>query len=401
MLYFSEIKSTKVTTEDGVTVGYLKDLIFLAADQPRVTKIVVRTDKNQTLIIPMIFVNHINSNFTLSKKYEIAELEENELFVRKNLLDKQIIDIKGNKIVRVNDVAIQDNPYLYIAGVDIGILGVLRQLGVEGFVTRFFGRIGYKMTSRFLSWGDIQPIELARGKVVLKKEEQKLAMMHPEDLAGYLEKTNISNVNKVLKILNEEHAAQVVGNLNINYQAALFRSYRPDKAAKLLTYIDPDEVVDVLLTLTPFKRRQIMDYFPAKKKDQVNHLLKFSDSPIGKLLTIEYLTVSADDTIREIIFKIKAETTDFALLNTVYVVNQEKQLTGVFNLHEMLLQNIDTPVYKFMIQNVSVVHLTTPVEIALNKMLKFKLQALPVIDERKQVAGLVTLVDMIEAVHKK
>ena len=400
MIYFSEVKSKKVVTEDGVMVGILRDLIFLATAQPRITKLVVEAPNYQILNIPITFLTKINSRILVHKRFETAVLDDNELYVRKNLLDKQIIDIQGNKIVRVNDVAIQNSPYLYIAGVDIGLLGILRQLKLEEPVTNFLGRIGLKISSRFLSWGDIQPIELARGKVMLKKEEQKLAKMRPEDLAGYLEKTNISNINKILRLLNEKFAAQVVENLNVNYQAAIFRNYKPERAAKLLSHIDPDEVVDVLLTLSPVRRQQIISFLPDKNKKKVTHLLKYSNTQIGKLLTTEYLSVGPDNTVREVIAKIRAESADFTLLNAIYVLNKNKQLIGVFNLHELLLQDMDTPVYKFMIQTVFVAHITTPIEITLNKMLKYRLQTLPIIDDKKQMQGMVNLSNIMLTAYK-
>ncbi|MEO6508382.1 MAG: PRC-barrel domain-containing protein, partial [Patescibacteria group bacterium] len=120
MLYFSELKGKKITTEDGVKVGKLSDLIFLATDHPTITKIAVKTVSHLHIIVPIQYVSKMNGEIVLKKNFLSTELSENELFVVKNLLDKQIIDIQGNKIVRVNDVVLQSKPSLYIAGVDIG-----------------------------------------------------------------------------------------------------------------------------------------------------------------------------------------------------------------------------------------------------------------------------------------
>ena len=113
MIYFSEIKNKHVYTEDGIRVGKLKDLIFLATDKPNVTKIVVDLSNHETLIIPIEYLLKIRERVVIHKKYQKSELTENELYIEKNLLDKQIIDIKGSKIVRVNDIAIQDKPQFY------------------------------------------------------------------------------------------------------------------------------------------------------------------------------------------------------------------------------------------------------------------------------------------------
>ena len=395
MLYFSEIVGKKVYTEDMIHIGYLEDLIFLATENPIVTKIIIRDKTNQKLIISTDYLQKISKDLLIEKEFLVTYLEENELYLVKNLLDKQIIDLKGSKIVRVNDVALQDEGKLSIAGVDIGILGIFRRLriGTNNFykIATFFK---IKLASQFLSWADIQPLELMRGNVKLRKKEEKLEKIRPEDLADYLEKTNVINARKILKILDTEKAAEVVGNLNINYQTALFKNFHTEKAAKLISFLDPDEAVDVLLTLSKKKREEVLEKLSPKIKDNILHLLELSKKPIGTLITTEYLTVGPDDTVRQVIDKIKKETVDFSSLYCIYVVNKEKQLSGVVNLLEILKQDLDMPLYKFMTQNLVVIHLTTPIEIAMKKFLKYQLSALPVINQDKRIEGVVNFDDV-------
>ena len=401
MLYFSELKGKKIITESGDTVGTLSDLIFLASDHPSITKISIRQHRGVHIIVPVKYVGKLNGTISINKEYTTTELEENELYVVKNLLDKQIIDIQGNKIVRVNDVILQDKPSLYIAGVDIGLLGVLRWLRIERIVFNVFLQLGIKLTSQFLSWGYIQPLELARGRVKLKKENEKLARIPPEDLADHLEKTNILNIKRILNILDKKYAAEVVGNLNLNYQGALFRQLNPDTAARIITYVDPDEAVDILLTLSPKRRDQIMHMLPIDIRKKLHYLLKLSSTPVGELVTTEYLTVSPQNTAGEILSKIRKETTNFSFLIYIYVINQNKELVGVFSLHELLQQKGDTVAYKFMTQNVSIVHLKTPKEIAIKRMLKYKLTSIPVIDNNKRILGIITFDDITEYLIEK
>lgn len=401
MLYFSEILNKKVVTEYGSQLGKLKDLIFLAKNQPNVTKIVIEDNKENKIIIPIQNLKNINSKITIQDDYETVKLVEDELFVVKNLLDKQIIDIKGNKVVRVNDVVIQDKPVLYVAGVDIGILGILRWFKLEEIVTDALKNLGKRTSEEFLSWGDIQPIELTRGKVQLKEEEEKLEKVRPEDLADHLERTNIANVDMILKILDEDFAAEVIGNLNINYQTSLFRYFDPEKAAKIISLIDPDEATDILLTCAEEKREKIINLLSDKKKEDILYLLELSKTPIGQYVTSEFFTVSPYNTVNETIEKIRNETVNFSSLDYGYVINEKEQLVGVFNLHELLLQKPNIQVFKFMNQNVIVAHLSTPEEIVIKKILKYKLQALPVIDENKEILGIITLDDITEFLINK
>lgn len=402
MIYFSEIRNKKVATEDGIPVGNLEDVIFLASDNSIVTKIVIRNLIGQKLIISTDYLQKINSHILIAKEYLTTYLEENELYLVKNLLDKQIIDIKGNKIVRVNDVALQDKGGLSIAGVDVGMLGIVRRLkiGGEGLykVLRFFN---IKLTSAFLSWADVQPLELIRGEVRLKKHEEKLEKIRPEDLADYLERTNVINARKFLKILDTEKAAEVISNLNINYQTSLFKFFKSDKAARFISFIDPDEAVDVLLTLSKKKRDEIIGYLDEKTKAPILHLFSLSRNPIGNLITTEYLTVDPGDTVRQVLDLIRKTTNDYSSLDYVYAVNKKSELVGVFSLHELIIQDLESPVYKFMTQNVVVIHMTSPLEIVVKKMLKYKLYALPVIDIEKRIQGVVTLDDINNSILKR
>ncbi|MBI2641770.1 magnesium transporter [Candidatus Roizmanbacteria bacterium] len=394
MIYFSELRGKKILTEDNVLSGYLEDFVFLATETPKVTKMIIRTEKGKKLTVPIAYVSRINEGITIKKNFIEEEMVANEIFVLKNLLDKQIIDLKGQKVVRVNDVVIQEHPFLYIAGVDVGVLGILRQLGIERPITHALSTFKIRLSSDFLSWGYIQPIELAYGRVLLKKEQTKLERVKPEDLADSLEKTNILNVRKILKILDDRTAADVIKFLNINYQASIFRHYRPERAVKILTLMDPDEAVDVLLTLSSKKRQQLVDLLDETKRKEIQYLLGLSKTPIGSILTTEYIAVDSQITAREVIEKIKKETVGFSFLRYVYALNKQNQLIGVFNLYELILQKPETPVYKFMIQNIVVIHLTTPEEIAVKKMLKYRLQSLPVINDNKELLGIVNFDDL-------
>ncbi len=401
MLYFSELKGKKVETEDHVEIGHLEDLIFLASETPRVTKLLIKDKFKKNIIIPIDYLKKINRVIAIKKNFIFGELVENELHVMRNLLDKQIIDIIGNKVVRVNDVAIVDKKGLQVAGVDISLLGILRRLKLENFLLKIYNFFNLKYTARFLSWADIQPLELSRGRVKLKIREEKLEKIKPEDLADYLEQTNIKNIRRILNMLDEKFAVNVISNLNVNYQASLLRQFPKEKTAKIISMIDPDEAIDVLLTFSKKRRDDILNIIEPSKRRELKYLLFLSKTPIGDILTTEFITVQPNNTVREVIDIIKMETPAFYFLNNVYVVNENKQIVGVFNLHEMLLQSLDTPVYKFMVPNVVVVHLTTPEETVLHKMIKYKVQAIPVIDGGKHILGIVTFDDIADFVLKK
>ena len=401
MLYFSELKGKHVKTEQGIRLGRLTDLVFLAAAQPTVTKLVVDGGHNHLYIIPIRYIIKLNAVITIMDSFSVEAIAHQELYLGKNLLDQQIIDIRGNKVVRVNDVALQDKPVLTIAGVDIGIIGVLRWFGVDETFGRILRLLGKTITSRFLSWTDIQPLELARGKVVLKKEEKKLSRLMPEDLADHLETMSIRNVTRVLSLMDEELAAEVIESLNITYQQNLFKEFTPERSAILVEHMNPDDAVDILLTLTERRRAAIITNLSQHKNTEISSLLSLSNTPIGGLITPEYFVANPEETAMRIRQRIQGETQDFSSLSYVYAVNAQKQLVGVSSLHELLLAPSDKPLYKFMNPSLVVLHLTTPKTTAIKRMLKYKLETLPVIDDNKHMLGIVTIDDLAESILDK
>jgi len=400
MLYFAELSGKKVISADGKIIGTLTDFAFLATDQPLITKIRIDT-KVGHILVPVTSMSSVSTTITLTPGYETVGVSENELSVRIHLLDQQIIDIKGNKVVRVNDVVIQDKPYFVIAGVDVGVLGIARWLKLEQWLNRQVSHFGTSLRSDFLPWENIQPIELSRGKVQLKREEAKLTKLAPEDLADHLERLSVKNLSRILDLLPNEYEAEVIQNLNVSRQRELLRSIQPKHAASILSLIDPDEAVDILLTLSQRRRDLIKPLLTDDAKQRIDYLLSLSTTDIGSLATTDFFTVEPEETAMNVKRRMKKDTTLATPLTYIYVVNKKRELVGVCNLHELLLQDGDIPMYKFMIPNVVAVYLTTPPEIAMKKMVKYKIYSLPIINDKRQILGVVTIDDLVESMQEK
>jgi len=405
MQYYSELEGKKVFTEDNIKIGTLKDIIFTPSDQAKVTKIVIKGVQKNSLILPISFVIKINKFIRIKKSFQITQLDENELFIRKNLLDKQIIDLAGNKVVRVNDVLLQESftpkMEIKVSGVDVGWLGLMRRIKLEVLISRFLHKFGIIRASVFLSWGDIQPLDLLRGKIQLKKEEEKLDNLRPEDLADYLEQTNEKNIRRFLKILDQKRSVEVVSNLNINYQKDLFYHWKPEKCARMIQNMEPDKAVDALLTIAKKKRENVILLIEEKKRKILTNLISFSKTPIGKYMTPIFFTINSGATVKDAIQKIQTETLDFTFFATVYVVNNNNQLVGVCNLHELLIHSPETPIYKFMIQNLIVAKLATPIELVIRKIVRYHLPAIPIVNNNNLMLGIVTFDDVADIIAKK
>lgn len=401
MLYFSEIKNKKVYSEDSVYIGTVDDLVFCFTETPYITKILIQPAKQISqgkFYIPINYLIRINDTITVAKNYQTAELQENELFLVRNLIDKQIIDIEGHKVVRVNDVLLQNKntTVFLVTGVDVGFLGILRWFGIEKVIEKLLAVFGRQISSRFVSWSNIQPLELARGKVVLNIQQEKLQRLHPADLADYLESTNVKNIIKIIDLLDKEFAVKVITELNLNYQISLLKNLGFEKTMKILSLIDADEAVDILTQFSQKRREAVLKGLPHGKRSELERLLRFEKTSVGQYLNPDFVAVKSTETVAFIIDRIKKSTADMSFLLYIYVINNDNQLVGVTTLHELLLQRPETPAYKFMTQNVVVVHLHTSLHTVFRKFIKYRISALPVVDMDKKIIGIVTMDDIGE-----
>jgi magnesium transporter len=402
MLFFSELIGRHVFSETQRALGTLRDILFINADIPHITKIVIKTPNKHQQTIPITTLKQVNSHVIVKRSEGYPEKSgRQDLSIAKVLLDQQIIDLVGNKVVRVNDVVIQDVPTLSVSAIDIGITGILRRLHIDQSFQKLYRLFHLEMPVRLLSWGDILTLDLQGGQIQLKQHEEQLSKIREEDLADYLEMTNIENVHTFIQSLSIHKAAEVIENLTINYQVDLFRKFEPSKSAELIARIDPDEAVDILLALQRIRRDKIMEALPRKKREELHRLMTFSRTPVGKLMTSEYLAVDSHATASEIAKIIKRDTTEFSSLSAIYVLNRDDQIVGVFNPHELIMQNSDAPAYRFMVPEPIVVLLTTPIEVVMYKFLKYKIPAIPVINREKKVIGVITIDDVSKILLKK
>ena len=395
MLYFSELRGKTILAGD-LFIGTLDDVVFQVSPAAIVTKLFVKKQSGQKFFLPYSAVDRIGGRIHVDANFVPTELEENELFVGKNINDQQIIDINGSNIVRVNDVVFIQQPQLHISGVDIGALGVLRWFGLEDIVSKVSRLTGREVIPKFLAWTDVAPVELARGKVVMKQSDTKLKRLKPEDLAGHLDTMSIRNVKRIINMFEDVYAAEVFSNLSVWSQTSLLRSFLPPKSASIISQLETSEAVDALITLRRSEKDKIISLLDRRQQHEIKRLMGLAKTPVGHVVSNQFLTVKPQDSANTILNKVRAARNDIDDIRYVYVVNNENQLIGIFTLYELIIQKSDVSAYKFMIQNPIVVQLSTPKELVLRRMKKYNLNSVPVVTEKRHMLGIVDLLDLLD-----
>jgi CBS domain-containing protein len=348
------------------------------------------------LSIPVQYIKKNGIGYIIRDDYVNEVKIETETSLLGKLLNQQIVDVDGTEVIRVNDVVISDVPDYTISGIDIGILGVFRWVGGAKLVSRLLAGLNIHYKSDFIPWSEIEDNELAKGRIVLKSEKEKLKKIHPEDLAEHLEHANIRNVLRALRVMDEKMSARVIADLNVDYQREIFQRFSAENAGNILSLIHSDEAADVLLSLDVQKREEILEHIQKGKKQPILHLLAHAKTPIGHLLSTEYLAVPSDFSVKAALDQVKNNTDGFEELLYVYLTNKDNQIVGVVNLHQLILQKPEELLYKIMNQNLVLGRLSTPKEILLRRMIKYDIYAIPIVDEKRSLLGIVSLQDINE-----
>jgi CBS domain-containing protein len=403
--YLSELVRTNVADRDGALVGRLKDIaVKLGETFPRVTKIVVSArGRKEPLILPWGVVRSVSTEaITLNQplaELPPAELEEGEVLLEESVLDKQIVDIEGHRVVRVNDLklgSVQGEVRLVAAGV--GTRSLLRRLNLEGLAIRMWGLFGRRPQERLISWEHVHSLEPTSQQLQLDLEQARLKRLNPADLADILGEMNALDRAKVVSSLDEETAAAALEEMDFELQQSVLDSLEDEKAADILDEVNPDDAADLVGDLPRERADQLLELMEPEGASDVKELLKYPDDTAGGLMTTEFVAVPSGMTAQEAIGYLRKAGEEAETIYYCYVVDSDGRLVGVFELRDLIIAPPTRAIDEIMVKDVIAVSPDTSHEETAGLMARYNLLALPVVDQEKRLLGIVTVDDAIEAV---
>ncbi|HSA99913.1 MAG TPA: CBS domain-containing protein [Anaerolineales bacterium] len=404
MAFLSEILGHTITDIDGRYVGKLEDLIareIKDATHPIVDAVVIK-DKNKTTIIPYLLVMALFAP-SIPLKCRADEITqyhpaENDIFLSRDVLDKQIIDTDGARVVRVNDLElVRVNGTLYVGNVDIGMLGVLRRLGVAGMTQRITSILGLPESQTFISWDDV---ELLRHDpfMRLRVPVDKISELHPADVAEIISDMNKLESGELLEALNMEQLADTLEEVETEFQADLVENMSDEKVADILEEMEPDEAADLLAELPEERSRDLLALMQKEESEDVRKLLSYPEDSAGGIMTTEYACVPPDVTAEEAIRYLRQNAGDAETLFYVYVTDTQEHLKGVFSLKGLIFADPAARVEDFMEDRVKSVNLTDEQDEVAQVITKYDLLAIPVVDDQNVMHGIVTADDALDKI---
>jgi len=330
--------------------------------------------------------------------------KEHYLLLERDLLDQQIIDVHGRKVVRVNDIELQYEqpgdetaavanadamPLLRISEVETGVRGAVRRL-LKGLPKSTVEIAAMRFPPRGIPWEFVDLIEADPARRVrLKIESSRLASMHPSDIADILEDLSPAEREAVFTSLNEEVAAETLEEVDPKLQKALIESLDSERIAGIVEEMDPAAAADLLGELTDEKSEAILEEMDPEERQDVEELLEFPEKSAAGVMTTDYVSVPLEATVQDAIESLRSFEGDTETITEIYLLDQEQVLKGIVPLSKIVLAAGETKLATLADPHFRSCQVDAGPEEVIELFDKYNLRALAIVDKEKKLAGVV------------
>jgi magnesium transporter len=410
MLHATDLLGGEAYDRDGHFVGQITELFIEPADQPnRVARVLLGRGKYLPLIAryeTIAFVAPGVIRLSVEEK-DLEHYQPNEawLAMRKDLLDQQIIDTSGRKVVRVNDIDLAEQRYngtveLRVTQVDVGLTGAARRL-LHGVASPGFVRgLTTKLPTRVIPWEFVNLIETdPLRRVKLRITHQKLERMHPADLADIMEELSPLERQSIIASLDEQTAAEALAELDKRLTTQIVETLAPQKAADILEEMEPDQAADVIAQMTPDRSREVLSEMPGEDAREVRELLKFDENSAGGMMNTDFIYVGEAATRDEVLSWIREMDIDLERLDTVFLIDGNAKFSGAVAIGRLLFAPPDEHMESLKMEPL----LSVPPDASDDEVFelfdKYNLHSLAVIDSLGRPIGAIEVDDVVTRIR--
>jgi len=394
-IFISEVLGHKVYDSEGQKVGKLQDLLTIwVSGHPQVTALKM---ESWDTVLPLQLVARFNAKeIRLKQSFDPSLLrpaEADEIYASRWLLDKQIVDIRGAKVERVNDIRlwwhhIEGKPRISLMEVDIGLRGILRRLG--------FRFLAPKAPERLLHWDHFKPLATRTANLELTIPVEYVARMHPADIADIVQELNPEGQMQVLNALSPETAGVTLAEIDAKPRRQLLAAFDAEQVLVLILAMNPDDAADNLKSLPRDMQATILDLIEPDKARLLAKLMHYDEGTAGSLMTPEVISFRQDGSVRDLWQWLQEEQPDFNTWNEVFVVDADQRLIGMVPLRTLILAHTHARLGELMDPPLSL-NARDDFGKILDFAVKYDLLALPVVDEKQHLLGMVTLDDVLSS----
>jgi magnesium transporter len=404
MAYLSDVLNRTVTDLDGNYIGKIEDLIARELKEfkhPIVDAVMIRTKKQQRLVpystVTSLFAPVVPLNCRI-ESLPVYEPAAGDIYLSRDVLDKQIIDTDGARVVRVNDVELMRvNGTLYVSNVDIGLLSVLRRFGLGGTTAKLAAALHISLGPNAISWDNVELLS-HDPFMRLRVPADKINDLHPADIAEILSDMNQLARGQFIESMPVEQLADTMEQVESDFQKTVLETMDNEKAADVLEEMEPDEAADLLAELSKERSKELLALMQKEEAEDVRNLMTYPEDSAGGIMTTEYASVPPDVTAEQAIRVLRETASEAETVFYVYVIDPTEHLLGVFSLNNLIFADPSAPVSDFMEKRVKVVRLLDKQEEVAQVITKYDLLAAPVVDDHNVMQGIVTADDALDKI---
>jgi len=409
LLFLTELLGLKVYDLKGRRLGFVKDAAIVPLIHPsRVDRfllgggwawLTVKHDQVRTISLDGIYL----------KDELLTPYHSDEYMLRlvRDLLDQQIIDGQGRKVVRVTDVTFKiqhadDGDLLHIDDVDIGLRSMFRRLAQGAIPRRLVRRLQVVIPPNSLRWEHCSILEAdPQRRLRLNVSNEILEKMHPADLADIVEDLSPDDREAIFETIDSEVAAEALSEVEPEIQASILESLETEKAAEIVEEMAPHEAADALAELEEQTSEDILEEMEPEPKTEVEELLEFAENSAGGLMNTEYVALPENATVAEAMEGLKAHEEILETLNTLFLVDPDGRLTAAVPLAKLFIAAGATPLKELASQPLLQVDVEEKQDRITEIFDKYNLLTLPVVDNEGKLAGVITADDVITVLRQR
>jgi magnesium transporter len=410
-IYATELMGAKAYDAAGNYVGRVREFFIEPAEAPnRVSHYLLSRGRFQPLVakhnqVASVAAGKLELNVS-ELALELYKPNESWLAVQKDLLDQQIIDTRGRKVVRVNDVELapfrtNGNVELRLTQVDVGLPGAVRRL-LQGVVpSGVVRRLQSKLPQGSIRWefvNLVEPDPLRRVK--LRITHEKLEDLHPADIAEIMEDLSAAERQGIIASLDEETAAAVLAELDERLTTQIVEKMDPEKAADILEEMAPDAAADLLADLSKETSEELLHEMPGQEADEVRELLEFDPGTAGGMMNTDFAFVGEASKREEVLEWLREQELNLDQLDTIVLLDASAQFSGTVPVARLLLAAPDQRMMELKMEPLLSLPPNADDKEVFELFDKYNLRMLTVVDEEKRPIGTITVDDVVSKLVK-
>ena len=412
MIYLSQLMGNPVYAADGEKIGSVSDLGIATGEVfPRVTSLAFKGPGRTPFMISWRKYVDTYDEKEIHLKVPAVEirfsyLQPDEVLIARDILNKQIVDTRGMRVVRVNDLKLSDtsSTQLRLLGAEVGARGILRSLSpaLEHVALKVARTFGHPIPERIIAWSYMDLVERDLSNVKLSVSHKTLDDMHPADIADIIERLDPRLRGQVFAQLDDEQRAGAMAEFDDDAMAAeLMGGMNEREASRMLSEMDPDDAAELVSELDYDKAEKLLRLMGVQEQRAIRQLLGYREDTAGRIMTSEFAALPENKTVADAVELLRGLDEDFESVRYVYLSDEDNKLSGVVTLNSLIVAEPQTPLADICTREVITASPEDDQEDVAEDIAKYNLLAMPVVADDGHLLGIVTVDDALDVLEEE